>query len=429
MKSLRLLGIIAMFLHSTVSYGVVNYSTARAGAWPNASTWVTGAPVATDEVNISINHAVTGALDLTFSGMNNNVFTINSTGSLELTGELKFNGDITLNVYGRLVINGDLSFGGNNPTINVYSGGYLQVTNILTSQYKLNAPVDAGGKLIVHKTNLVNGLSANISGDFVVQNSFVSGNNTDITLSGSGNFVVGDEINTGSFNFIAPSPANIYILDPTPVCNTQSCNKDGITNYFTDPKDLSIRNEPLCAVVPNCASFLPVQLYIFQGAIKDSFVELTWTTLSEINLDAFYVERSADGKNYHSIGDVKGSGWSSARKDYVFTDHSPLPGVNYYRLKTEDYDGRVEFFTPVSIFNEQLQLFLDHSIEGRILRITSNASARISLTTIGGVSLYSAEITPGNNIFSLPASAPAGMCILAISSDRKIMRREKVFIR
>jgi len=70
---------------------------------------------------------------------------------------------------------------------------------------------------------------------------------------------------------------------------------------------------------------------------------LTWNTLYELNTDRFAVERSADGNNYKEIGSVKAQGISGGKADYQFTDGTPLQGVNYYRLKEFDKDGKFNY--------------------------------------------------------------------------------------
>jgi hypothetical protein len=86
---------------------------------------------------------------------------------------------------------------------------------------------------------------------------------------------------------------------------------------------------------------LAVELIDFQGiAIKEG-VNLTWTTTSEKNNNYYDVERSADGKTFEKIGQVKGSGTKTTKSSYTFLDENPLLGLNiaYYRLRQVDFDG------------------------------------------------------------------------------------------
>ncbi len=87
-------------------------------------------------------------------------------------------------------------------------------------------------------------------------------------------------------------------------------------------------------------SVLPVTLIDFQAKQNQETVDLTWLTGSEQNSDYYLIERSSDGINFELIGNVKAVGNSSNLQKYSFTDENPLIGLNYYRLKQFDMDGR-----------------------------------------------------------------------------------------
>src|SRR5258708_40341589 len=84
---------------------------------------------------------------------------------------------------------------------------------------------------------------------------------------------------------------------------------------------------------------LPVGLLSFDAEKKGASVLLTWKTAQEQKSDRFEIERSADGISYHLIGTLAASGNTSMVTSYSFTDHQPLDGINYYRLKQVDIDG------------------------------------------------------------------------------------------
>ncbi len=94
-----------------------------------------------------------------------------------------------------------------------------------------------------------------------------------------------------------------------------------------------------------CATYgVPITLSSFDGHVKDQVVELQWATGSEINFDHFVLERSANGKTFSELAEIKGSGFSNTRKNYAYTDHSPFIGNSYYRLTSIDFDGYTEVF-------------------------------------------------------------------------------------
>ncbi len=98
---------------------------------------------------------------------------------------------------------------------------------------------------------------------------------------------------------------------------------------------------------------LPIELIVFDAKLDGKTVRLTWSTAAEINNEYFSLERSEDGKNFEEIGQVRGSGNTTTRRDYSFVDDAPLSGESYYRLKQTDYDGKYEIFDPKHVVIKQ----------------------------------------------------------------------------
>lgn len=102
-------------------------------------------------------------------------------------------------------------------------------------------------------------------------------------------------------------------------------------------------------MTPNFAT--PIELLAFEGQNEGNFNHLKWITASEINNDYFDLERSADGINFETIGKIKGAGNSSSKLEYDFDDALPIQGVNYYRLKQVDFDGKFVYSQTIEIDN------------------------------------------------------------------------------
>lgn len=67
---------------------------------------------------------------------------------------------------------------------------------------------------------------------------------------------------------------------------------------------------------------------------------LSWSTTEEFNTDRYEIQRSFDGKNFHSIGKVYSNDQFDQVNEYSFPDNGPLWGKVYYRLKQWDRDGK-----------------------------------------------------------------------------------------
>jgi hypothetical protein len=84
---------------------------------------------------------------------------------------------------------------------------------------------------------------------------------------------------------------------------------------------------------------LPVEWLDFKLSVEKSTVLLEWSTASEVNNDYFDIQRSSDGIQWTSIGEVDGAGTSHKILTYKFKDLNPGMGENYYRIVQVDYDG------------------------------------------------------------------------------------------
>ena len=94
---------------------------------------------------------------------------------------------------------------------------------------------------------------------------------------------------------------------------------------------------------------LPVSLTAFTAKANAQNVNLAWATASEQNNSHFDVLRSADGKVFSKIDEVKGNGTTAIAQNYSFTDRNALPGTSYYQLRQVDQDGKTKFSESIAV--------------------------------------------------------------------------------
>lgn len=122
---------------------------------------------------------------------------------------------------------------------------------------------------------------------------------------------------------------------------------DEIITYKITPVTLS-GGCTSCTISP-----LSIDLTEFNALKSGESVKINWMTISEINNDYFTIERSSDTENWEIISFVNGAGNSNIVINYNIWDSSPLVGINYYRLKQTDFDGRYTYSKIISAnFNE-----------------------------------------------------------------------------
>jgi hypothetical protein len=87
---------------------------------------------------------------------------------------------------------------------------------------------------------------------------------------------------------------------------------------------------------------LSVELTEFKAkSVNNTQIALNWAAASAVNFDKFIVERSGNGVDFSEIGTVKNK--SNTAETYRFDDAKPLTGINYYRLKMVDNDGKTTY--------------------------------------------------------------------------------------
>ncbi len=101
---------------------------------------------------------------------------------------------------------------------------------------------------------------------------------------------------------------------------------------------------------------LPVTIHSFKGILNNNSVALFWSTSSEMNNRGFEVERSTDGKEFETIGFVKGSGTSNKVINYLFTDNNAKAPILYYRLKQIDFDGKNSYTDVLTLSNDKIDI-------------------------------------------------------------------------
>jgi uncharacterized delta-60 repeat protein len=99
----------------------------------------------------------------------------------------------------------------------------------------------------------------------------------------------------------------------------------------------------------NSSFILPLSLYSFTATKQSKAVLLNWQTINEQHTSAFEVQRSDNGNNFTGIGIIDAAGNSTASKNYSLADLQPVAGLNYYRLKMIDVDGKFTFSKVITV--------------------------------------------------------------------------------
>lgn len=174
---------------------------------------------------------------------------------------------------------------------------------------------------------------------------------------------------------------------------------------------------------------LPIKLIRFSAELTPTQqVKIDWTAAGETRDRDFEIERSFDGFHWEVIGTVPGAG---SRTGYTFTDHYPLSGYNYYRLRREDTSGPIEISSVISVqvkknTTEAIIIFPNPAADRVTIRGEAAALQQISIVNAyGQVQTQHFEVIrshPSQLTLNL-GRLPPGVYILRTATDGKIFRK------
>lgn len=95
---------------------------------------------------------------------------------------------------------------------------------------------------------------------------------------------------------------------------------------------------------------LPVTFTNVKATPYSNTVNVEWQVDNELNIKNYTIEKSVDGIHFNTLGvtDATGNGGRSA--SYVVVDNNPVEGYNYYRIRSNDQDGKTNLTQVVKAF-------------------------------------------------------------------------------
>ncbi len=144
------------------------------------------------------------------------------------------------------------------------------------------------------------------------------------------------------------------IVDPDPNNESQPANEGVIPFNWEYTGDGSPPyGEPVDLVCSNINCALPLNLLFFKGTSSSDGNLLQWKVEHQAEITNFIIQRY-DGLNvWQDLGRVDATNQSASIEEYAFTDRSPKPGRNYYRLASVDRAGRAIFSKILALTYEE----------------------------------------------------------------------------
>jgi len=235
----------------------------------------------------------------------------------------------------------------------------------------------------------------------------------DNEITAAGNSLL--EVNLGAQRFNDPMGT---WGDMWPVKTSQNTG----SNFLITP---SIASSDFYAawVLSDILDPLPIELTKFAAKCNiNGDVNLTWSTVSEVNNDYFILEKSYNGYEFSSIGTVDGAGNSSDVINYYFTD-SDKDLSAYYRLKQVDYNGDFTYSDVISVKCEENEknIFAYTDNHQIVVNIESNKEEKVTIEVLDArgrkITNTSLMTVKGMNTLSISESISTGIYFIRINSQ------------
>lgn len=172
---------------------------------------------------------------------------------------------------------------------------------------------------------------------------------------------------------------------------------------------------------------LPVSLLSFSGKQEGDVNMLYWTSADDRAADHYTVERSADARNFQTVGEVP-SVKSGQAHAYNLPDKQPFTGNNFYRLKIVSGDGAFTYSNTVLLKRDggtTLELYPNPAATLLFLSFKGAdkvASGDVAVYDIAGRKVPVTVAQPHDGLLEFRIGGlPAGIYQIRISSNRGVM--------
>lgn len=165
------------------------------------------------------------------------------------------------------------------------------------------------------------------------------------------------------------------------------------------------------------ATVLPVKWGdVFAKRNNKGVIEVSWTTLTEINNNFFEVEKSDNGFDWVVAGKVKGGGNQAVANNYKFLDDAPTSA--YYRIKQVDYDGNFDYSKVIGVNEKVEEVFTPvYDAQQKSIVLPNLDFNEVTLTNLKGEQIK-VNTTVVNGLLSIDVHyLTTGVYVLSTSSQ------------
>ncbi|MBL7933879.1 MAG: T9SS type A sorting domain-containing protein, partial [Bacteroidia bacterium] len=183
---------------------------------------------------------------------------------------------------------------------------------------------------------------------------------------------------------------------------------------------------------------LPIELIDFDAECVGTNVKLTWASASEVNNDYYYIQRSADAKDWVDLEKVVAATNGSHFNTYEVSDELNSNEQHYYRLVQVDKDKTKTIFETVSLEcgkeTDKLGVYpnpASGTVHVKLNFGTSYGAGTIRITDNLGKTCYEKQIVfaKGVQVFTLPLNIVPGLYLLVVESGVLRLPVQKIIVK
>ncbi len=204
-------------------------------------------------------------------------------------------------------------------------------------------------------------------------------------------------------------------------------NGNNTAGTITSANSVSVFS-PFALASSSAANPLPVIFANVRVVEKDNGVEIGWSNLTEKDVLNYSVERSTNGKEFTMIAQQQAISNASDKTDYLAFDAAPQTGLNYYRIRVEEMDGKVTYTRILSVNLKNslisLQLYPNPVTDRQVTISLSNLKrGQYYLKVVGAtgqdvfrqnINSFGSRIT---QVIDLPATLRSGAYHMVVTGD------------
>ncbi len=237
---------------------------------------------------------------------------------------------------------------------------------------------------------------------------------------------------------ILPQDSTSVTLFIRPLNNPAASENKKVVVSLSPSGDYVIDNQyAVTGTILTTNAALPVQWLNFTAQKgNNSSIMLDWATSYDAKNKFFEVQRSADGLYFAPLGIVNADNHSGIAGAYTYTDASPVAGINYYRLKQVDKDGRYTYSKVVtmSISGSAAlwQVYPNPAHNSTSLHINTNLGKMdVQLVAAAGNVVYRNQLstTISGQKLDIPlVNLPAGIYFLKVATAKGV-QTQKILVK